>query len=124
MRNYKAKNVDDYIANSPKEGQAKLTEIRKVIKTAVPDAEEEISWGVPFYKYYGLLAGYSVFRDHISLGFNDYLDSEVRKSLEEKGYVTGKKTIQIKFDQKVPAGTISQMLKSKAKSNEVKKAIK
>jgi uncharacterized protein YdhG (YjbR/CyaY superfamily) len=40
--------------------------------------------------------------------------------LEEKGYITGKKTIQIKLDQKVPTTAIKQILKAKAKMNEAK----
>ena len=113
MKNYLAKNVDDYIATAPKEAQLKLRELRATIKSAAPKAEEGISWGVPFYKYHGVLAGFSVFKDHVSFGFADLLQSKDRKILEEKGYVTGKKTIQIKFDQKVPTTTIKQILKGR-----------
>jgi len=52
------------------------------------------------------------------------LQSEDRKTLEEKGYITGKKTIQIKFDQKVPTTAIKQILEAQAKMNEAKRAIK
>jgi Kef-type K+ transport system membrane component KefB len=43
-------------------------------------------------------------------------------SFEEKGYKTGKGTIQIKVDQEVPTTVIMQILK--AKMNKVKRAIK
>jgi uncharacterized protein YdhG (YjbR/CyaY superfamily) len=49
------------------------------------------------------------------------LQIEDRKVLEERGYKTGKKTIQIRFDQKVPTTMIQQILKTKAKMNEAKK---
>lgn len=124
MRNYLAENVDEYIANAPREAQSKLGEIRAVIKSTIPKAEESISWGVPFYKYHGLLAGFSTFKNHISFGLAFILDSKDREMLEEKGYVTGKKIIQIRFDQKVPVAKIKQILKSKAKSNELRSAIK
>ena len=124
MRNYSAKNVDEYIASAPKEAQPKLREIRAVIKSAAPKAEEGISWGVPFYKYHGVLAGFAAFKNHISFGFADVLQSEDRKMLEKEGYITGNKTIQIKFDQKVPTTAIKQILKAKAKMNEAKRAIK
>ena len=124
MRNYEAKNVDDYITTAPKEAQLKLRELRATIKSAAPKAEEGISWGVPFYKYHGVLAGFSAFKNHVSFGFAGVLQSKDREILEGKGYRTGKKTIQIKFDQKVPATAIKQILKAKAKMNVAKGVIK
>jgi uncharacterized protein YdhG (YjbR/CyaY superfamily) len=121
MKNYSAKNVDEYIAGAPKKAQTKLREVRAAIKSAVPKAEEGISWGVPFYKYHGVLAGFASFKSHVSFGFADVLQSEDRKMLEKEGYITGKKTIEIKFDQKVPTTAINQILKAKAKMNEAKR---
>ncbi len=121
MKNYLAKNVDEYIASAPKEAQAKLRELRVVIKSAAPKAEEGISWGVPFYKYHGVLAGFAVLKSHVDFGLVTLLNNEDRKILEEKGYITGKKTIQIKFDQKVPATMIKRILKVQAKKNEAKR---
>ncbi len=124
MRNYQAKDVDDYIANTPEDARSKLREMRAVIQSAVPGAEEGISWGIPFYKYHGLLAGFAAFKKHIGFGFSAVLQSEDRKTLEEKGYTTGTKTVQIKFDQKVPATVIKRMLKAMAGLNEAKRAKK
>ncbi len=121
MRNYKAVNVDTYIAGAPVSAQKTLKEIRKIIKSTVPQAEEGISWGVPFYKYYGLLGGFAVFKNHASFGLAFTLDKKIRSLLEKKGYVTGSKTIQIRFDQKAPTEEIRQILKTKAKINEKKK---
>lgn len=121
MRNYSAKDVDAYIASATEEARHHLKELRKIVKSTIPEADESISWGVPFYKYHGLLAGYSVFKNHVTFGLAFVLDLEIRKRLEEKGYATGIKTVQIKFDQKVPAIEIKQILKAKAKENEVKR---
>ena len=124
MKNYKAKDVDEYIASADKEARPKLKELREIIKSVIPKAEEGISWGVPFYKYHGVLAGFAAFKNHVSFGLVTVLQSKDRKMLEKKGYKTGKKTIQIKFDQKVPATAIKQILKAQAKMNEAKRAIK
>lgn len=120
MRNYKAKDVDAYIAGSDREARPTLKELRKIIKSTIPKAEEKISWGVPFYKYHGLLAGFAVFKNHASFGLAFALRSYDRKMLEKKGYKTGSKTIQIRFDQKVPTAAIKTILKAKAKMNEAK----
>ena len=124
MKMYKVKDVDSYIANSGREASPKLKEIQKIIKSAIPKVEEGISWGVPFYKYHGILAGFAAFKNHVSFGFCVVIQSKDREMLEKKGYITGKKTIQVKFDQKVPATAIKQILKAKAKINETKRAIK
>ncbi len=124
MKNYLAKNVDEYIKSAQKEAQPKLRELRMVIKSAAPKAEEGISWGVPFYKYHGLLAGFVALKNHVDFGLAFALQSKDREMLEKKGYMTGKKTIQIKFDQKVPTTVIREILKAKAKMNEAKRAIK
>ena len=122
---YKAKDVDSYIASSGEEARSKLKEIREIIKSTIPKVEEGISWGVPFYKYHGILAGFAAFKNHVSFGFCEIvIQSKDREMLEKKGYITGKKTIQIKFDQKVPTTVIKQILKAKAKMNEAKRSIK
>ena len=43
MKNYGAKDVDEYIASAPEEVRPKLGEVRKIIRSAVPKAEEKIS---------------------------------------------------------------------------------
>ncbi len=124
MRNYTAKDVDEYIASSEPEAQQTLKELRKIVKSTIPGADEKISWGVPFYRYNGLLAGYSAFKNHASFGLVFALDSSDREKLEKMGYATGKKTIQIRFDQEVPVTEIKKILLTRAKMNEEKKYVK
>lgn len=125
MKMSKPKDVDSYIANSGREARPILKEIREIIISTIPKVEEGISWGVPFYKYHGELAGFAAYKNHVSFGFGaGVLQSKDRKMLEEKGYKTGKGTMQIKFDQKVPTTAIKKILKAKAKMNEAKRAIK
>ena len=118
MKNYSAKDVDAYIANSGIEARLKLEELRKIIKSTVPKAEEGISWDFPFYKYHGTLAHFAEYKNHVALGVGSDLRSEDREILEKNGYSTGQKRVQIKFDQKVPATEIKQILKAQAKINE------
>jgi uncharacterized protein YdhG (YjbR/CyaY superfamily) len=126
MKMSKPKDVDSYIANSDREARPILEEIREIIKSTIPEAEEGISWNVPFYKYHGALAGFATYKNHVSFGFvlERVLQSKDRETLEKNGYITGKKTIQIKFDQKVPTTPIKQILEAQAKMNEAKSAIK
>ncbi|MFX1368944.1 MAG: iron chaperone [Promethearchaeota archaeon] len=119
------RDVDSYIANSDNEARPVLEELRRIIKSTIPRAEEGISWNVPFYKYHGELVGFAAYKNHVSFGIGAVvLQSEDRKMLEEKGYKTGKGTIQIRFDQEVPTDVIKRLLKAKAKMNEAKKPTK
>ncbi|WP_373519388.1 iron chaperone [Pricia sp.] len=118
MEKSKPKEVEAYIVNANPEARPIMEELRKIITSTVPEAEEGISWNVPIYKYHGILAGFSVARHHVSFGV-DALQSEDRKILAGKGYKTGKKTIQIKFGQKVPNAVILKILKRQAKINEI-----
>ncbi len=122
MRNYSAKDVDSYIASAGREARPTLEELRRIVKSTIPKVEEGISWGVPFYKYHGVLVGFAAFKNHVSFGLADVLQRKDRNMLEKKGYTTGKKTVQIKFDQKVPTRAIKQIVKAKAKMNEAKRA--
>ena len=115
------KDVDSYIANSSRETRQILEELRKIIKTTIPNVEEKINWGFPFYKYNGTYAHFAAYKHHIALGFGSDLLNKDREILEKNGYATGQKRIQIKFDQKVPATEIKQILKTQAKMNETKR---
>lgn len=114
--NIKPTTVDSYIANAAPEAQPLLHELRKIIKAAVPQAEESISWNVPFYKYNGPLAGFSVFKKHASFGIaKGILEPGDSEALERQGYKTGIRTIQIGFGQKPPAAIIRRILKTQLK---------
>lgn len=112
----KPKDVDSYIANSPSGVQPILEELREIITSTIPEAEESISYNVPFYKFHGVHVGFSAFKNHATFGIGaDVFQSKDRKMLEEKGYKTGKETIQIRYDQEVPATALNQLLKAKLK---------
>ena len=44
-------NIDEYISNFPADTQQKLEEMRALLHSLVPDAEECISYGIPTLKY-------------------------------------------------------------------------
>jgi uncharacterized protein len=118
VSNYEAGDVDGYIAHADAAARPHLEELRELVRSAIPDAEEGISWGVPFYKHHGPVGGFAAFKQHISFGLNEQLAPDDREKLEARGYKTGKKTVQIAFDQAIPTATLKRMLKAQAKTNE------
>ena len=115
MTNPPSKDVDSYISNSSKEARPILEELRKIIKSTVPKAEESINWEFPFYKYQGTtLAHFAEYKKHVAIGFGSDLQKKDIEILEKKGYETGQKRIQIQFNQKVPVAEIKSILKAQA----------
>jgi uncharacterized protein YdhG (YjbR/CyaY superfamily) len=54
----KATTVDEYLAQFPDETRAILRKVRESIRTAVPGAEESISYGIPTFRQDGHLVIY------------------------------------------------------------------
>ena len=111
--------IDHYLSTITAGQRAEFERIRELVHATVPDVEERISYGVPFYKHHGELAGFAAYTSHVSFGFgSDVLEAEDRAALEAAGYKLGKGTMQIRFDQDVPAPEIRQILEAKARMNE------
>ena len=122
MTNYAVKNVDEFIAAAPKEARSHLKELRAAVKSAIPKAEEKIGYGKPYYKLNQWLVGFDAYKHHVTFEiYEGQLSSEIRTALEEKGYGTGSKSVQIKFDQKLPTPAIKKQAKAPVKLSEAKR---
>lgn len=61
--------VDAYIASTAPFAQPILAHLRELIHKTLPDVEEAIKWGHPFFMYRGLmLANMAGFKQHCSIG--------------------------------------------------------
>ena len=110
------KDVDAYIAGAPKEVRGKLEELRATIRKAAPDAEERISYGMPYYGYRGRLAYFGLFKKHIGLYVPTPVIEQHKKEL--KGYVTAKATVRFPIDKPLPVALIKKLVKARLKRNE------
>jgi uncharacterized protein len=120
MSNYEAEDVGAYIANAAAEARPILEALRAIITAAVPDVEESISWGVPFYRYHGALGGYAAYKQHVSFGCDSALPEADRQALEAAGYATAKKTVKIAFGEPVPEAAIRRIVEAQARTNEAR----
>lgn len=93
------KSVDEYIAQAPKEIQEKLRELRATIKTAAPDAQERISYGMPYYDYKGRLVYFRQWKKHIGLYIPTPIVEEHKSELE--GHETTDATIRFPFKSRI-----------------------
>ena|SRR5258706_2113306 len=111
------KTVDEYLANIPQPAQSTLRHVRAVIRSVVPaETTEVISYGMPMFKYRGMLVGYAAFKNHCSLfptgsGVLDRFEKELR------GYRTSKGTIQFPSDKPLADALVKKIVKARVKEN-------
>lgn len=60
-------NVDQYISEFPPDVRERLELIRSIIKKQAPQAEEKISYNMPYYKLNGMLVSFAAWKNHIAL---------------------------------------------------------
>ena len=62
------KSVDEYIAGQPEAVRPKLEQVRAAIRSAVPEAVENIGYRMPGYKVHGKpMLYFAAFKGHYSL---------------------------------------------------------
>jgi uncharacterized protein YdhG (YjbR/CyaY superfamily) len=110
-----AKNVDAYIARQPVEVGVRLERLRKLIKEIVPEVEEIISYGMPAYKYHGILVWFAGHKNHI--GFYPKASGIAVFKKELSVYKNAKGSVQFPLDKVLPVGLITKIVKYRAKEN-------
>lgn len=111
--------VEEYLNLFPEQQRSELQKIRKAIKEAAPKAEESISYGMPGYKFNGVLVYFGGFKNHCS--FFPAGNSVIKKfNSELKNYKTSKGTIQLPLNEPIPILLIKKMVKERVKENEIK----
>jgi uncharacterized protein YdhG (YjbR/CyaY superfamily) len=108
--------VEDYIINLPDMQRITLTKLRTLIKSIVPDAEEVISYGMPTFKYHGILVCYAAFKNHLSFfPGNGQLIDELKEELE--GFETSKGTIKFTPTKTIPIALIRKIVRTRIREN-------
>jgi uncharacterized protein YdhG (YjbR/CyaY superfamily) len=113
--------VDEYLNRIPEPARTALKKLRAIIRSvAPPEATEAISYGIPTFKYKGMLASYAAFSGHCSLFPGAGPTIEFKNEL--KNFQTSKGTIRFAPDKPPPAALLKKLLKSRIRENERKKA--
>jgi uncharacterized protein YdhG (YjbR/CyaY superfamily) len=114
------KDIDEYLAAVPEPARSTLNKIRAAIRSAVPpQAAEIISYGIPAFKYKGVLVWFAAFSDHCSLFPTAGVIEEFEREL--KGLSTSKGTIQFPMDKPLPATLVRKLVKARIAQIESKK---
>ena len=114
------KNVDEYLAGVPEPARSTLNKIRAAIRSAVPpEATEAISYGIPAFKYKGVLVWFAAFSNHCSLFPTASVVQAFKNEL--KGFPTSKGTIHFPTDKPLPTALVKKLVKARVAQNESKK---
>ncbi len=109
-------NIDEYIAGQPEAFQPMLEEIRGLIKSVVPEAEELISYQIPSFKYKYMLVGFGATKKHCSLYLmSSRLAKEMKEELAE--YSISGTTLHFDPNQRLPKTLIKKVVKARVKEN-------
>ncbi len=107
--------IDEYIACFPEDIQLILFELRSVIKAAVPEAEEKISYQMPTFALKGNLVHFSVNKNHI--GFYPAPSGVEHFQAELAAYKTSKGAIQFPIGQPIPFDLVRKIVEFRVEEN-------
>jgi len=116
------KTIDEYISAFSPEVRAILQEVRQVVRSAAPDAQEAISYNIPAFKLNGVLVYFAAFKQHI--GFYPPIrgDSRLEKAVSQ--YAGEKGNLRFPLGDPIPYPLIARIVKLRAKQNLAKAASK
>lgn len=105
----KPQSIDEYISAQEEKDQPRLREIRAVLKNALPEAEERISWSMPTYWKGRNIIHFAAAKKHLGI----YPGGEATEAFAEElsDYDISKGTIRIPYDQPLPVELIGKIAK-------------
>jgi uncharacterized protein YdhG (YjbR/CyaY superfamily) len=110
--------IDEYIAGFPKDIQAILQKIRKIVKNAAPEAQEKISYQMPTFYLNGNLVHFAAFKHHV--GFYPTPSGTQKFQKEISKYKAAKGSIQFPLDEPIPYDLIAKIVEFRVKENMAK----
>ena len=96
----KPQTIDEYIAAQDERVQPRLNEVRAILKKALPEAEECISWSMPTYRKGRNIIHFAAFKKHIGVYPGGEATEKFAEELAE--YDTSKGTIRLPYDRELP----------------------
>ena len=88
--------VDEYLARQPEDVRPELEQMRGILRRALPDAEERISWSMPTLWQGHNLIHFAAAKHHIGLYPGDAAVRHFKNELDGR-YVSSKGSIQIPY---------------------------
>lgn len=107
--------IDAYIAEAPPDVRPVLTEIRRVVRAAAPDAEERISYRMPAFMLHGVLLYFAAFKNHI--GIYPPVSGDARLEAALAPFLGPKRNLKFPLDRPIPYPLIGKIVRLRVKQN-------
>lgn len=112
-----AKDIDEYLSLVPANARNALQDLRRMIKTAAPEATEAIYYRIPTFMHHGPLVAFSASKTHCSLHLMSPPLMQAHKE-ELRSYDTTTATIRFRVDDPLPADLVTKLIKERMQENE------
>jgi uncharacterized protein YdhG (YjbR/CyaY superfamily) len=107
--------VDDYLEAATYDVEPRLVETRRIVRAALPAAEEVISYNIPAYRQDGVvIVQFAGHAEHTSLNFFPSAATFAHFSDELAPYRTSKSAIQFPIADPLPVDLIDAIVRFRA----------
>ena len=113
----KPKTIDEYLANVKPDHRKALQKLQRTIQTAVPEAEERISYGIPAFRlnrrplvFFGAWANHCAFYPGSAATLKKFRN-------ELKNFQISKGTIRFSPDKPLPVALVKKLVKTRIAEN-------
>ena len=103
----KVDSVEGYILSKPPKARQRLSELRRLLRRAAPEASEALKWGKPAFIEDGILFQYAALKNHISLHPTPSVIDALRDQLQS--YEISQNTIRFSLDHPIPEELVLQV---------------
>ena len=100
---------DIYGSQQDEKYQPRLKEIREILRNALPDAEERISWSMPTYWKGRNIIHFAASKKHLGIYPGDEATAAFAEDLAD--FDVSKGTIRLPYDQPLPEELIKKIAK-------------
>ena len=107
--------IDAYLAAQSDRDRLPLVKIREIIRKALPEADEAISYQMPSFKYHGVIVWYAPSKNHYAI----YMPPKFLVQFKEQlsAYSQTKSAIHFDYNKPVPEALITEMVVAAAREN-------
>ncbi|MEL7645428.1 MAG: DUF1801 domain-containing protein [Anaerolineaceae bacterium] len=112
--------IDEYIAAFPPEKQAVLNAFLEAVRSAAPDAQEKLSYGMPAFFLDGILVYVGMQKRHV--GFYPTPEAVAFFAEELRDYKSSKGAVQFPLDRPIPFDLVRNIVRHRIEMNRAAKS--
>lgn len=112
--------VEEYIEQLPEVAKEKISDLRSVLKSVVPEAKESLKWGKPVFESDTILFAYSAHKAHLTFVPTGPALKPFESELSE--FSTQKDSIQFPYKNPLPEQLIRKIAQFRKDDVELREA--